>query len=119
MKQNIKKSIKYLLFFTLLGTLCLIYLLPNISEPTFERVVGFYVTNYLFILSGSFSLWWITPNVDISIRIIATVIGLLSLMVWAYMIKKNIYPFWKILIPIVIWVMAGWFFLFTGIILSI
>ena len=119
MKHNIKKSIKYFLLFTLAGTLFLIYLLPNISEPTFERVATFYVTNYLFILSGSFSLWWVTPNVDISIKIVATFMGFLSLSIWVYMIKKDIYPFWKIMIPIVAWVVTGWFFLFVGIVASI
>ena len=119
MKKNIQKSIKYLFLFALVGTLFIIYILPSIPEPTVERVVGFYGEIYLFSLLGSFSVWWTFPSADMLFKIVATVIGFLSLTTWVYMLKKNTYPFWKIAIPITVWVLIGLFALFIGIISSI
>jgi len=119
MKNNIQKSIKYLFLFALVGALFIIYFLPSMSEPTFEKVVGFYGEIYLSTLLGSFSAWWTLPNVSMIFKIVATVIGFLCLTTWVYMLKKNTYPFWKLAIPIAIWVLIGLFALFIGIISSI
>jgi len=89
------------------------------SELTFEEVVNSYGEIYLSALLGSFSVWWILPNANITFKIVATVIGFLCLTIWVYMIRKNTYPFWKISIPIAIWVLIGLFTLFVGIISSI
>ena len=119
MKINIKKSIKYLLLFTLGGTLFLFYLLPSIPEPTFERIVKIYGGSYLSILSGTFSVWWSFFNDSIIFKGISTLVGILLLSIWGYLIKKESYPFWILSIPIFMWVFMGWFFLFAEITASI
>jgi len=115
MKKNIQKSIKYLLLFAFVETLFIIYFLPIMCEPTFD----FYGKIYLSTLLGSFSVWWTFPSADMLFKIVATVIGFLSLTTWVYMLKKNTYPFWKLAIPIAVWVLIGLFTLFVGIISSI
>jgi len=119
MKSNIKKSIKYLLLFTLVGTLFIIYLLPSIPDPTFERVVGFYGEIYLFTLLGSFSVWWTFPSTSMIFEIVVTVISFFCLAIWVYMIKRDTYPFWKLAIPITVWILMGLFVVFAGITASI
>jgi len=114
MKNNIKKSIKYLFLFALVETLFIIYFLP-MCEPTFN----FYGEIYLSTLLSSFSVWWILPNASIIFKIVATVIGFLCLTTWVYMIKKNTYSFGKIVILIAIWVLIGLFTLFVGAVSSI
>jgi len=119
MKNNIKKSIKYLFLFALVGALFIIYFLPSISEPTFEKVVGLYGEIYLSTLLGSFSVWWTFPNTNMPFKIVATVIGFLCLTTWVYMLKRDTYPFWKLAIPIAVWILIGLFTLFLGIAYSI
>ena len=119
MKKNIKKSIKFFLLFALMGTLFLIYILPSIPDPTFERVISFYGKIYFSTLFGSFSVWWTLPNVSIIFKILSTVLGFFCLVIWGYIIRKDTYPFWKLAIPIAIWVLIGLFILFVGIIASI
>ena len=119
MKNNIKKSIKYLLLFALMGTLFIIYILPSIPDPTFKRVVGFYGEIYISTIFGSFSVWWTLPNVSMIFKILSTILSFFCLAIWGYMIKKDTYPFWKLTIPIAIWVLIGLFVLFVGIIASI
>jgi len=116
MKSNIKKSIKYLFLFALVGTLSIIYFLPSMSEPTFEEVVNSYGEIYLSALLGSFFTWVSLHSAGMLFKIVATVIGFLCLTTWVYMIKKNTYPFWKIAIPIAVWVSIGLFTLFVGIV---
>ena len=45
--------------------------------------------------------------------------GIISLASWVYMIKQDTFSFWKIMIPIVVWVAMGWFVVFADITASI
>ena len=119
MKNNIKKSIKYLLLFALAGTLFIIYILPSIFDPTFERLVTFYGEIYLSVLFGSLSVWWTVPNVGITFKLASTILGFIYLTIWAYKISNTNYPSWKLAIPVAVWIVVGLSILFVGAVASI
>ena len=107
-----KKHIIYLLLLVLLGTLIIVIGLPSPYNGDILKVYGLV---YLSIFSGPLLIWFfpifdgILPNISVG------VIGLLLITAWVKMVKGE-YPVWKTLIPVIIWVFLGMFFLFAEIV---
>jgi len=107
-----KKHIIYLLLLVLLGAVIVFIALPS---PYNGNILKAYGLGYLSIFSGPLLIWFfpifdgILPNISVG------VIGLLLITAWVKMVKEE-YPVWKTLIPVIIWVFLGMFFLFAEIV---
>ncbi|HIP26793.1 MAG TPA: hypothetical protein EYG80_03960 [Flavobacteriaceae bacterium] len=108
-----KKHIIYFLGLGLLGVFLINYMLP-MPYPTYERVFYGFGLSYLSILLGAFSVWFSMPYESITFKIIVTMIGLLCIFIWKYMLRKKL-SFRITLIPMICWLFMGWVFIFASI----